>query len=84
MDHLRTASKDVRRVSLADKLHNARSILMDLRRNGDATWKRFNGGKEGTLWYYRSLVEIFEQVDHSPMVKELARTVKNIEEIAKD
>jgi (p)ppGpp synthase/HD superfamily hydrolase len=84
MQHLQTASKDVRRVSLADKLHNARSILLDLRQKGDATWDRFNGGKEGTLWYYRSLVGIFQQVDSSPMVNELASIVKNIEEIAKD
>jgi (p)ppGpp synthase/HD superfamily hydrolase len=84
MQHLRTASKDVCRVSLADKLHNARSILIDLRQYGETTWERFNGGKEGTLWYYRSLVEIFQQVDSSPMVKELASIVKNIEAIAKD
>jgi len=84
LQHLRKASEDVRRVSLADKLHNARTILMDLRQYGEETWTRFNGGKEGTLWYYRSLVEIFQQVDSRPMVIELAGIVKSIEEIAKD
>lgn len=56
---LRQAPPEVQRVSLADKLHNARSILRDLRSGGPQVWERFRGGKEGTLWYYRSLVEIF-------------------------
>jgi (p)ppGpp synthase/HD superfamily hydrolase len=83
LQHLREACADVRRVSLADKLHNARSILMDLRLDGEMTWERFNGGKEGTLWYYHSLVEIFQQADPNPMVTELASVVERIEELAR-
>lgn len=84
LGHLLDASPDVLRVSLADKLHNARTILTDLRSMGDDTWERFNGGKEGTLWYYRSLVQAFQQVDSSPMVAELAWVVENIEQLALD
>src|SRR5918911_197645 len=50
--HLIHASPSVRLVSAADKLHNARAILADYRVLGESLWKRFNGGKEGTLWYY--------------------------------
>jgi (p)ppGpp synthase/HD superfamily hydrolase len=46
-------------VSLADKVHNAREILSDYRQDGDALWGRFNGGREGTLWYYRALADAF-------------------------
>ena len=42
-------------VSLADKTHNARAILNDLRQIGDDIWDRFNGGKDGTIWYYEAL-----------------------------
>lgn len=51
--HLRHAPADVCRVSLAlaDKLHNARAILIDFRQDRGALWPRFNGGKGGTLWY---------------------------------
>src|SRR5205823_14149785 len=55
--HLRQASAAVRLVSAADKLHNARTILADYRVLGDGLWQRFTGGKDGTLWYYRSVVE---------------------------
>jgi len=80
--HLPQASPDVVRVSLSDKLHNARSIHADLQRNGVATWKRFNGGRDGTLWYYRSLVDIFIDCSSSPMVAELQRVVQAIEAFA--
>ncbi len=80
ISHLRYAPKEVRRVSLADKLHNAQSILRDLRKDGDSIWERFNGGKDGTLWYYTTLVEIFQQIDNSPMVAELTRMVDEIQQ----
>ncbi|HKJ36231.1 MAG TPA: HD domain-containing protein [Solirubrobacterales bacterium] len=51
---------DELRVSIADKLHNARSILADHRRYGDAVFNRFAGRRDGTLWYYRSLLGAFE------------------------
>jgi (p)ppGpp synthase/HD superfamily hydrolase len=81
--HLKTECYEVRRVSLADKLHNARSILITLRTHGDSTWDRFNGGKEGTLWYYRTLLEVYRQVSASPMVAELELTISEIERLSK-
>ncbi len=71
-------STSVLRVSLADKLHNARSILSDLRRWGEPIWQRFNGGKEGSLWYYQALLGVFQQVSKSPMVEELRLVVEQI------
>src|SRR5262245_37103169 len=48
-------------VSLADKTHNAEAILFDYQEFGDALWERFNGGKKGTLWYYKSLAKVFNE-----------------------
>ncbi|MDF5731817.1 MAG: HD domain-containing protein [Rhizonema sp. PD38] len=79
IEKLRYASPSVRRVSLADKLHNARSILSDLFIEGEATWKKFQGGKEGTLWYYRTLLEVFLETDaDSWFVQELNRVVNEL------
>jgi (p)ppGpp synthase/HD superfamily hydrolase len=80
--HLCQASASVRLVSAADKLHNARAILADYRALGEALWSRFNGGKEGTLWYYRALVETLRATDSTPLVEELDRTVSEIERLA--
>lgn len=46
-------------VSLADKTHNAGAIVADLAVHGDALWSRFTGGRDGSLWYYQSLVTAF-------------------------
>jgi (p)ppGpp synthase/HD superfamily hydrolase len=79
--HLGEASSSVLRVSLADKIHNAGSILRDLRNEGDSVWSRFTGGREGTLWYYRALVDAFRvRGQFKPLVDELDRVVSEIEQ----
>ncbi|NLI78907.1 MAG: HD domain-containing protein [Candidatus Riflebacteria bacterium] len=86
--HLAGASADVVLVSACDKLHNARAILADLRAIGDALWERFAGGKEGSLWYYRSLVAAFQTrfaevcPQRKALVEELDRVVAEIERLA--
>lgn len=84
LEHLKTAPEEVRRVSLADKLHNARSILTDLLRSGEDVWERFNGGKEGTLWYYRSLLVVFRSRGESPLVTELGWVLQRIESLVQE
>ncbi|MDJ0675469.1 MAG: HD domain-containing protein [Calothrix sp. MO_167.B42] len=76
IERLRHASASVRRVALADKLHNARSILQDLSTLGEATWDKFTGGKSGTLWYYHALLEVFLETNtNSWLVEELNRII---------
>jgi (p)ppGpp synthase/HD superfamily hydrolase len=56
--HLESASPAVHLVSSSDKLHNAMCILRDYKDIHDQLWGRFTAGKDGTLWYYRSLVNL--------------------------
>jgi (p)ppGpp synthase/HD superfamily hydrolase len=80
--HLEEAPDEVLRVSLADKLHNARAILSDYREVGEGLWSRFNGTREESLWYYRSLVEIFVRRYSGPLAEELETTVSEIEALS--
>jgi len=83
LSHLQHESKELLLVSCCDKLHNARAILTDLRTLGNAMFDRFTGKKEGTLWYYRTLVSIYEQ--HLPgivAVRELNAAVTAIEALS--
>jgi (p)ppGpp synthase/HD superfamily hydrolase len=80
--HLRHADEDVRLVAAADKLHNARAILGDFRHMGDSVWERFAGQRDGTLWYYRALVEIFRERPANSITRELERTVTELEQLA--
>jgi (p)ppGpp synthase/HD superfamily hydrolase len=78
--HLAGASGSVRLVSSADKLHNARTVLSDYRLLGEDLWTRFNGKKEGTLWYYRAVVDVLQ--GDSPIVEELDRVVTELETLS--
>lgn len=75
LNQLRHASSSVRLVSLADKLHNARSLLAEWQQRGDLIWSEFKGGKEKTLWFYQSLVEIYKQTGSDWMTEEFSRVV---------
>ena len=81
--HLQQGGEDVRLVSVADKLHNVRSIVADYRDIGEALWERFAGGREGTLWYYRALLDIFLQGPGNRLVEELERNVLELERMVR-
>jgi len=77
------ADPSVIRVSLADKVYNARATLRDIRREGEPGWERFNGGKDGTLWYYQQLIQAFSEHGKSDLLDELMRIVDELERLAK-
>lgn len=61
LERLTLETAAVLRVSLADKLHNARSMLIDLTDGGDELWTRFHAGRDHQAWYFRELLAVFEQ-----------------------
>lgn len=79
--HLVTASPEAVRVSLADKLHNARAILRDYRGLGERLWPRFHAGREDQLWYYHAVVEAIRGRTRSPMLAELEETIAELERL---
>jgi len=81
LEKLATASPEARLVSVADKLYNVRSIIDALRLDGDSVWDRFNGGKDGSLWYYRSLLDIFQATGSNQIIDEYARAIALMEQL---
>jgi (p)ppGpp synthase/HD superfamily hydrolase len=80
--HVRHAPIPTKLVSASDKLHNVRAILMDYREEEEGLWSRFNVGKQGALWYYRALVNAFTGRRIQPLVRELNRTLTQLESLA--
>jgi len=80
--HVEHASDGARLVSCADKLHNARTIVSELRVLGDGLWSRFSGGKENSLWYYRELAKVFVRRGPERLAEELDRTVAEMHRLA--
>jgi (p)ppGpp synthase/HD superfamily hydrolase len=80
--HIEHASPSICLVSAADKLYNARSVLADFRRLDDEVWSRFNGGKDGTLWYYRTLADKLRYRAPRALAEELEHVVSELERLA--
>lgn len=68
-------SAEARLVSLADKLHNARSIIRELKRQGPKAFDYFEGKKGGTLWYYSQLRDIFRDTTPQSLFNEFSEAV---------
>lgn len=80
--HLETAPPKALLVSLADKVHNAQSIVMNHKEIGDQIWNRFRGKKNGTLWYYRELGKSFQKLFPGPLSTELSRLITTLESLS--
>jgi len=78
LGHLEVAEPSVLHVALADKLHNARSLLADHRAEGDAVWARFRAPAAEQLWFLGAFAAILEQRQPGSMVAELRRTVDEL------
>ena len=78
--HLPSVTDDaVLRVVLADKVHNARSIVRDYRAEGHALWERFtNKTADDQLWYYTELLRLFDERRPGPLVEDLRRAVAEL------
>jgi (p)ppGpp synthase/HD superfamily hydrolase len=79
---LKKEDADTHLVSAADKLNNVRSILSDYRAIGESVWSRFNGGREGTLWYYRTLRGEFIRHKPNRITRDFELAVRELEALA--
>jgi (p)ppGpp synthase/HD superfamily hydrolase len=85
LERLSDASEEARWVCAADKIHNASSILSDLRRTVDAEtiWSRFGGGRAGTGRWYRQVYERLREVGFdAPIMAELDAVSGELQELA--
>jgi (p)ppGpp synthase/HD superfamily hydrolase len=85
--HLRSCNdRSVYLVSVADKLHNARATLLDVRSEGTSVWQRFNAPRDVILTNYDRLVAAYDDGPEDnrriPLVDELRRTVAELKAIS--
>ncbi len=80
---LATEPAEVKLISAADKLHNARSLVRDLGQHGDALWDRFTASKEQSLWYYGAVIDALAQGWTHALLDELRSVVETLQEAAR-
>ncbi|HZE09264.1 MAG TPA: HD domain-containing protein [Gemmatimonadaceae bacterium] len=82
---LADASVEARWVCAADKIHNASSIVADLRRTVDreTVWNRFSAGRAATARWYRQVYERLGEVGFSaPIMTELDQVSEQLATLA--
>lgn len=81
--HVAEAPAAVKLIIAADKLHNARSLWASLRQYGPKeTWKNFKGGRDGSLWYYQSMLDALGKDWDSPLLEMFGEAIADITRIA--
>ena len=80
--HLPNAGRSVQLVSAADKLYNVRSTIDDYREHGESVWQRFTTGRDGALWYYRTIAVKFDKLQGTSLLSQLQRAVAELERLA--
>ena len=83
INRLKKENAETRLVSAADKLNNVRSILSDYRAIGESVWSRFNGGRDGTLWYYRTLRDEFLRSKPNRVTRDFDLAVQELESLTR-
>jgi hypothetical protein len=78
LEHLKDADADTLLVSLSDKLHNVRTLLLDFRTGGPNVFERFNLSREETLWYYSALADTYCARRPGALADELRRVVTDL------
>lgn len=81
LGHLRLASQGAVAVKAADTLHNVRSVVLGLNREGSSVWNSFKRGPAETMWYYRSVSEIVHaRLGAHPLARELETAIGRLEQ----
>lgn len=82
LEQIKTGSSSVQLVSLADKLHNGRSLLFHWRTYGEELWTSFDGGKPNIIWFYQSLLKVYQTTPHLALTQEFEAVVSQLQKIS--
>lgn len=82
IEAVRGASDEVKAISVADKIANARSFIAGYVEQGSAMWEHFNAGREKKLWFERAMLAMLRESWAHPLVDEYARLVDEMTALA--
>jgi (p)ppGpp synthase/HD superfamily hydrolase len=86
LDRLASANDSARWVCAADKVHNASSVISDLRRTVDpeSVWARFGGGRGAAARWYRQVYERLDELGFNGLImRELDEVSAELEKLAR-
>ncbi len=79
LKQMQKAPEGALRIATADKLHNVRALVSDIKTRGEEkAWGVFQKGRDDQVWFFTSFIEIVEKRFQSPMLNELKELVKQL------
>ncbi len=78
---VRNGSEDIKAVSIADKIHNAKSLIAFHKKYGAKTWDKFSRKKEVKLWFENEMLKMFQEAWDHPLIKEYEILVKKMNKL---
>lgn len=77
-----SASENIKAVSIADKIHNAESIISDYQSKGAEVWASFNRGKDKKIWFEELLYTEVAQTWQHPLLKRYKKAIDILKTLA--
>jgi len=78
VEMVRNGSKEVKAISIADKIHNAENFLFTHSQIGSEIWEKFSRGKETKMWFEEEMLKMFKETWSHPMIKEYEELVEQM------
>ena len=79
---IKSADREIKLLSCADKLANIRDLISELSIDGECFWDKFNAPKKEQEWYYRSMLEAFatgpQTIAETRVYRELKECVEEL------
>ncbi len=82
IEAVRSASDEVKAISVADKIANAESLIVAHAREGSAVWRHFNTGREKKIWFEEAVLSMLQESWKHPLVDVYAQKVEQMRALA--
>ena len=81
IDAVSMSNEYTKAVSVADKIHNAQSLIAAHRAFGPSVWEKFNQGRDMKVWFERTLCDQLQKNWEHPLLEEYATLVIELEKL---
>lgn len=78
---VRNSTDEARAVAVADKIHNAESLLAAYAIHKESLWNHFNAGREKKVWFEEEMLTMLRETWKHPLVDEYESLVLKIREL---
>ena len=78
IEAVRQAPEGAKAISVADKIHNARSFMAGYEAQGKDMWKNFNRSRDKKVWFEEAMLTMLRETWQHPLVEEYAALVEKM------